>query len=159
MTIEIHEAGISDVTTIADLNSRMALETEEKVLDPGRIAPGAANLTEDPHKGQYRVAESEGTISGRIMGTCERSDWRNGAPWWIGSDYISQTHWRQGVFSTLYKHVESLAKPDPGVCGIRLYVERSNDRARQTNRSISMHDAGYLVMESIFPSGEDSTNA
>ncbi|MGI9262727.1 MAG: GNAT family N-acetyltransferase [Woeseiaceae bacterium] len=159
MKIEIREADISDVKTIADFNSRMALETEEKALDPARIEAGVSGLIEDPGKGQYWVAESAGTIIGQIMVTYEWSDWRNGVFWWIGSVYIADTHRRQGVFSALYKHVESLAQHDRGVCGIRLYVERGNDRAQQTYRSLSMHDAGYIVMESIFPAGEESTNA
>jgi len=66
---------------------------------------------------------------------------------------------RQGIFSALYKHVESLAMSDPGVGGIRLYVDRSNDRAQQAYHSLAMRDAGYLVMESLFPLEEDAANA
>jgi len=48
---------------------------------------------------------------------------------------------------------------DLDVCGIRLTVGRSNERERQITRSLPMHDADYLVMESIFPVEEDSADA
>jgi ribosomal protein S18 acetylase RimI-like enzyme len=51
------------------------------------------------------------------------------------------------VFRALFAHVEQLAGHDPGVCGIRLYVERENTRAQATYRNCGMHDAGYVVMQ------------
>ena len=38
----------------------------------------------------------------------------------------------QGVFRRLYGHVRTLARAQPEVCGLRLYVERENNRAQQT---------------------------
>jgi ribosomal protein S18 acetylase RimI-like enzyme len=54
---------------------------------------------------------------------------------------------RTGVFRELYRSLERLATADPGVCGLRLYVERDNERARQTYLRCGMVDAGYVVME------------
>jgi ribosomal protein S18 acetylase RimI-like enzyme len=51
------------------------------------------------------------------------------------------------VFRALYQYIERLAKSDPAVCGLRLYVERDNERAQQTYRRCGMRDAGYVVME------------
>jgi ribosomal protein S18 acetylase RimI-like enzyme len=43
------------------------------------------------------------------MVTYEWSDWR-----------------RNGIFSALYRHVESLAAAEPEMIGLRLYVEENN---------------------------------
>jgi len=159
LNVEIREALPADAATIAEFNSRMAIETEGKALDPDLINSGVSRLIADSTKGRYWVAVLDAEIVGQIMVTYEWSDWRDGVLWWIGSVYISDKHRRKGVFSMLYKHVESLAMSDPDACGIRLYVERDNERAQQTYRSLAMHDAGYRVMESIFPSKEDSSDA
>jgi ribosomal protein S18 acetylase RimI-like enzyme len=54
------------------------------------------------------------------------------------------------VFSTLYRHVESLARQDQEVCGLRLYVEQDNKRAQETYLKLGMVKPGYLVMEVDF---------
>ena len=45
---------------------------------------------------------------------------------------------------------DAVDQRDPGVCGIRLYVERENTRAQATYRHCGMGDAGYTVMETVF---------
>lgn len=150
MSISIREATLADRKTVADYNNRLARETEDRSLDPSLINPGVAALLADADKGRYWLAEVDGRIIGQIGVTYEWSDWRNGMWWWIQSVYIDADHRRQGVFSRLYKHVESLAKADPEACGLRLYVERRNARAQDTYRALGMTDPGYQVMESLF---------
>ena len=72
----------------------------------------------------------------------------------LQSVYVHGDYRRSGVFSALYGHVESLAREDPGVCGIRLYVERENVRAQRTYESLGMTNTDYLVMQSMF-TGDD----
>ena len=108
----------------------------------------------DHSKGRYWVAEADGMIVGQIMVTYEWSDWRNGMIWWIQSVYVHGDYRRSGVFSALYRHVETLAKQDPRVCGIRLYVERGNRRAQRTYASLGMVMTDYQVMQTIF-AGEE----
>ena len=112
MPIEIRDAVPDDGATIADYNARMAEETEDKRLDPQVIGPGVAAVLEDATKGRYWVAIIDGEIAGQLMVSYEWSDWRNGTIWWIQSVYVATPFRRQGVFSALYKHVESLAKQD-----------------------------------------------
>ena len=132
MNLLIRDALPDDAKTIADFNSRMALETEGRPLDPVLIDPGVAAILADPDKGRYWVAELDGNIVGQIMVTYEWSDWRNGQLWWIQSVYVDRDYRRKGVFSALYRHVKSLAREDPEVCGMRLYVEKDNKRAMET---------------------------
>ncbi len=134
-------------TLIASNNVAMALEAEHKRLDPGTARAGAHAVFADAGRGRYFVAEQDSRVVGQLMITYEWSDWRNGVFWWIQSVYVEPGARRCGVFRALYAHVETLAKADSGVCGMRLYVDRDNHRAQQTYRRCGMHDGGYLVME------------
>ena len=154
MDMQIREALESDAGQIAEFNSRLATETEGMQLLPGVVGPGVEAMLADPSKGRYWVAESGGRIVGQIMVTYEWSDWRNGMIWWIQSVYVHGEYRRSGVFSALYRHVESLARKDPGVCGIRLYVERENSRARQTYASLGMARTDYRIMQLMFTGDE-----
>jgi ribosomal protein S18 acetylase RimI-like enzyme len=40
-----------------------------------------------------------------------------------------------------------MAESEPEVCGFRLYVERDNERAQRTYRSLGMSRTPYLVYE------------
>jgi ribosomal protein S18 acetylase RimI-like enzyme len=150
MNLHIRDASTDDAKSIADFNSRMALETEGRKLDPELIGPGVAAILADSNKGRYWVAEAEGNVVGQIMVSYEWSDWRNGTFWWIGSVYVHENYRRKRVFSTLYRHVESLARQDQEVCGLRLYVEQDNKRAQETYLKLGMVKPGYLVMEVDF---------
>jgi len=149
MNFSIRDATAADAATIADYNSRMAEETEGRTLDPGAIGPGVAAVLADPAKGCYWVAELEQKIVGQLMVTYEWSDWRNAAIWWIQSVYIPGEYRRRGVFTALYRHVESMAAAEPDVCGLRLYVDNDNHRAQRTYESLGMAKTGYQVMESM----------
>jgi len=129
MNLHVREATPNDAKTIADFNSRMALETEGRPLDRELIDPGVESVLADSNKGRYRVAEMDGNVVDQIMVTYEWSDWRNGQLWWIQSVYVRKDYRREGVFSTLYCHVKSLARQEADVCGLRLYVEMDNMRA------------------------------
>ncbi|MFK7888839.1 MAG: GNAT family N-acetyltransferase [Gammaproteobacteria bacterium] len=143
----VRDASLSDATFIADGNIAMALETENKVLDPNLTRPGVRALLEDPLKGRYFIADSAGEAAGQLMLTTEWSDWRNGDFWWIQSVYVLPAFRRHGVFRALFNHVEHAARNAPGVCGIRLYVERDNARARQTYLDLGAEMTDYDLME------------
>jgi len=147
--LRIRDASTADADVLADFNSRMAEETEGRTLDQAVVGPGVAALLADSDKGRYWVAEIDGMVVGQLMVTYEWSDWRNGTLWWIQSVYIHPSFRRQGVFSALYQHVESLALAEPDVCGLRLYVEQGNTRAQRTYKKLGMVNPSYLVMESI----------
>jgi len=147
MSISIRPATSADADFLAAGNVAMALETEHKRLDPATIAAGVRAALADPAKGRYFIAERAGERVGQLMITYEWSDWRNGTFWWIQSVYVVPDARRGGVFRALFRHLEQLAAADATVCGIRLYVERENDRAQSTYRHCGLEDAGYAVME------------
>ena len=152
--VSIRDATPSDAEIIAEFNANLALESEGMRLDPGLVGPGVDALLGDRSRGRYWVAESDGRIVGQIMVTYEWSDWRNGMIWWIQSVYVHGDYRRSGVFSALYRHVETLAKQDPQVCGIRLYMEHENARAQRTYESLGMNMTDYRVMQSMFSGDE-----
>lgn len=148
--MNIRDANIEDAAIIADFNCAMALETGDPPLDDETITAGVVNILKDRTKGQYWVAESGQEIVGQICVTYEWSDWRNGTQWWIQSVYIHPGYRRQGLFTALYRHVESLAREGGDVCGLRLYVRADNARAMNTYASLGMTDTGYVVMADTF---------
>lgn len=143
----IRAASPADRETLAVWAEAMALETEGKVLDAASIRAGIAAGLADPVKARYVVAEQHGRAVGTLMLTTEWSDWRNGWWWWIQSVYIAPEARRSGVFRALYAHVEAEARDTPGVCGLRLYVEKDNARAQATYAALGMLDARYRVFE------------
>ncbi len=154
MRFDIREARRRDATAIADYNRAMALETEGKTLDPRVVGAGVEALLADAGKGRYWVADSGDQIVGQLMVTYEWSDWRNATIWWIQSVYVHPEWRRRGVFSALYRHVESLVAAMPGAIGLRLYVESGNSRAQQTYEALGMVKPNYLVMESMLPNSD-----
>ncbi len=150
MDLTVRDAGPGDAAVLVAYNSAMAAETEGKTLDPERIGPGVAGLLADASRGRYWVAECRGQVVGQIMVTYEWSDWRNGNLWWIQSVYVHPDWRRKGVFSALYRHVESLAAAQADVIGLRLYVEENNQRAQRTYAALGMVKPSYLVMEALF---------
>ena len=150
MDLEIREAVASDAAQIAQYNALLAMESEGTRLAPEVAERGAEAMFADRSRGRYWLAEVDGEVVGQLMLTYEWSDWRNGMVWWIQSVYVHGDYRRKGVFSALYRHVESLARQEPEVCGLRLYVEQDNAHAQRTYESLGMHMTNYLVMQSIF---------
>lgn len=147
----IRAATVQDVLQLRDWAVAMARETEHKTLDPGTVEKGIHAVLEQPRRGAYFVAERGGELAGTLMLTYEWSDWRNGDWWWIQSVYVAPAHRRQGAYAALHAHVLAAARAQPGVCGLRLYVERDNHGAQRTYESLGMADAGYRMYETPTP--------
>jgi GNAT superfamily N-acetyltransferase len=147
MKLSVRDAGFDDAALLARWAQAMALETEGRILPDADVIPGVEHGIATPGLARYFVAESEGRPVGTLMLTSEWSDWRNGLWWWIQSVYVPVDCRRQGVYRALYRHVRELAESDPGVCGIRLYVEKDNLSAQRTYASLGMQDAHYRVYE------------
>lgn len=148
--MRLREAQLGDAPIIAEYNTRLARETEGRELPAATLLAGVRALLEDPAKGLYFVAEEAGQVVGQVMITFEWSDWRNGMFWWLQSVYVREEFRGQGVFRALFEHVRQLAGQQAGVCGLRLYVERENERAKAAYERQGMTNAGYEVFEVVF---------
>lgn len=147
----IRQATVKDVEVIAGFNRAMALETENKRLEPAVSRAGVIDLIKHPEAGFYLVAEiSAGTtleIAGALMVTPEWSDWRDGYFWWIQSVYIVPAHRRAGLYRRMYQKVKELAGERPDIRGFRLYVERGNHAARKVYERLGMTVTSYRIYE------------
>lgn len=145
--LRIREARRNDAATIIEFELAMARETEELTLDREILSRGVAALFENPFLGRYFVAESEGRVIASLMITYEWSDWRNGMVWWIQSVYTVPEFRRRGVYAALYSHIRAQVEPDPGIRGIRLYVDTRNVPAQQVYARLGMEGEHYKVFE------------
>jgi ribosomal protein S18 acetylase RimI-like enzyme len=151
-TLLIRRADADDGEAIAELNRRLAAETESLALDPATIAAGVQAALADPAKARYFVAtEPTGSIVGQVMHTYEWSDWRNGWIWWLQSVYVLPEYRGRGVLRRLVTHVIELGRSDPQVVGLRLYVEEHNTTAHAVYDRLGLAAAGYHVRELLWP--------
>ena len=147
MTIRIAKPG--DLETIAQFNAAMAWETEHKRLDLPTLTRGVEGVFTDPDHGFYVVAAGGDEVVASLLITYEWSDWRCGRFWWIQSVYVKPEFRRRGVFKALYRFVKTEATDRPGVCGLRLYVERDNHNAQRCYDTIGMEATPYKMYEHI----------
>jgi len=157
--IIIRDARPADAADVVRFNQAMAGETEGRALAGAVVGPGVARVFDDPALGFYLVAEHAGRPIGCLLVTFEWSDWRDGLFWWIQSVYVAEAHRRRGVYRKLYAEVKARARRAGGVCGLRLYVERDNARARRTYERLGMEDSGYVVYEEPLADGTGVTGA
>ena len=144
--INIREANKGDLAILVQNNQALAEETEALLLDKDVLREGIeqALKREECH---YFVAVICEKVVGQTMITYEWSDWRNGIIWWIQSVYVLPAHRKQGIFRVLFKYIENLAKVNPQVKALRLYVMHNNNAGQDTYQSLGMNDSGYIVFE------------
>jgi len=146
----IRPARATDAAVIARFNRAMAQETEQRKLSPARVLRGVKALLADPAKGVYFVAESGGEVIGQLLITYEWSDWRNGNFWWIQSVFVAPEHRGRGVFKALHAHIERLVRIRRDVCGVRLYVDTHNTKAKEVYARLGLKATLYELWETDF---------
>jgi ribosomal protein S18 acetylase RimI-like enzyme len=142
----------NDANFIIESQIKMARETESIELNRAIVTAGVSALFENPHYGKYYLARtSSGEPVGCLLNTYEWSDWRNGMILWIQSVYVKESFRQQGVYKTLYAHIQNkVLKPVPGEMeyrGLRLYVDKRNSIANQTYQALGMNKEHYEMYE------------
>ena len=145
----IRDATPEDHGFLVACATAMALETEQRRLDPTRLAHGVRTLLAQPTHGFYLIAERAGARVGTLMVTHEWSDWRGGDFYWIQSVYVVPAARRGGVYRALHEAVRERARA-AGAVGLRLYVEQDNTRAQRTYAALGMLRTAYAVFEQEF---------
>ena len=153
--IKVRVATPADAEFLVHGNAEMALETEHLSLDLGRLRDGVLAVLEQPGRGVYYIAEIDAQRAGQMLITYEWSDWRDGLFWWIQSVYVERRFRSHGVFKAIYRHIESLARTTPEVCGLRLYVENGNSRAQAIYERLGMQRTVYQMFEVDFVLGRE----
>ena len=148
--LRIRTATIEDSRVLTAHNFAMALETENKTLDPEVAILGVEGLFERPQFGFYLVAEEDSTAAATLMVTYEWSDWRNGLIWWIQSVYVKPEYRRKGIYRAMYSQLQAMAEVSKvPVCGFRLYAETDNTNAHATYKECGMEVCEYLMFEQM----------
>jgi GNAT superfamily N-acetyltransferase len=145
-TVHIRPAVTDDLAILVAHNQALAMETENRRLEADTLWEGAQRLLEDPSKGFYWMAETEGRVVGHLMVTAEWCDWQCGEIWWLQTGYVSPAHRGQGVFKALYHHVHTLAR-DSGVKALRLLVAHDNKVAQKVHAAVGMARSHYDMFE------------
>ena len=144
----------TDAQTIADFNIQIALETEQRRLDPPVVLRGVRAALADASGCRYYVARIDGQVCGQLMITLEYSDWRAGTFWWIQSVYVDAGYRRRGVYRALHRFVVAEAQERGGVRGLKLYVDRDNKGAQSVYASLAMSHSNYDLWEIDFESSK-----
>lgn len=147
--LTIRTATADDADLLVQFNQAMAQETEHKTLDPETVQGGVETMLTERDQGFYLVAVRKERVVGSLMITTEWSDWRNGMFWWVQSVYVRPEARRTGVYSALHRTVRERAQKATDVCGLRLYVEKDNETARETYESLGMTQTSYRMYEEL----------
>jgi len=143
--LHIREAGTADAGRVTQFSIACARDSESLTLDEAVVRAGVEAALSDPARGRYFLAEREGKTVGQVMVTREWSDWRNAWIWWLQSVYVAAEARGQGVFATIYAHLEDIARQQ-GVRMIRLYVDRDNEGAERAYLKAGFERDHYLQM-------------
>jgi len=147
--MKIQKANKTDVKIISDFQQKMALETENFVLEQETVQAGVKAVFDDKSKGQYFVAIQQDIIIGSLLITYEWSDWRNSYVVWIQSVYVLPEYRKLGVFKNMYSFIKQLVADNEIYSGIRLYVDNSNTNAQKVYKKMGMNGNHYKLFESM----------
>ncbi len=147
MDILIRPGLLFDIPVIAESQVAMAFETENLKLDPPTVDKGVAAVFDDPSKGKYWLAEVDGKVVGCLLTVPEWSDWRNGTVLWIHSVYVHPDFRKHGVYKKLYLHLKKMVEESPDLRGLRLYVDKTNERAQKVYEALGMSGEHYHLYE------------
>jgi len=143
----IKKGNTEDAETIARFQMEMAKESEGTELDMNTLLKGVSAGLSDPSRGTYYLVRTgDGETVGSLFVTKEWSDWNNCWYWWIQSVYVKPEFRRKGAFTALYEHVRRKASED-GSMYLRLYVDRTNEKALRCYRKLGMAECHYLMYE------------
>ena len=143
----IRKAILNDLDRLVEFNLNLALETEDKVLDREVLTNGIARVLEGKIQGKYFVCEIDGIVAGQMMVLYEWSDWRNGEFIWIQSVYVDKNYRKHGVFKALFNEVKSYCESNDRFVGLRLYVDKNNQRAKSVYSAMGMYPNQYDMYE------------
>jgi len=146
-TLHVRDACPADAATITEFNCGVARDSEHVALDRERVRAGVEKALGRPDLCRYFVAERDGELIGQVMITLEWSDWRARLFWWIQSVYVTPAYRRQGVMRAMIDHIETLARQDSEVCGLRLYVEQDNETAIRAYKRLGLTPSGHVIYE------------
>jgi len=147
--IHLKDATLEHLKIITDFQIKMCLETENMKLDAQIVERGVKHILTNPHEGKYLLAidQTNNSVVACLLLLKEWSDWRARYIWWIHSLYVVLSHRRLGIYKKMYAHLQEQVKADDQLGGIRLYVDKTNTKAKEAYRSLGMNPEHYELYE------------
>jgi len=145
--MKIRQAEMRDLPVLLDFQKKLAFESEGVSLDEDLLSKGLTSLLQDASKGVYNIVEEDGLAIGCYLVTYEWSDWRNGMVWWMQSVYVHTDQRKKGVFRKMYEHIIAAIQSSDELIGLRLYVDKTNEKAMKVYSSMGMNGDHYTVYE------------
>ncbi len=145
--IEIFVAEKKHLPIIVEFQLEMARETENKILDRDTVYKGVEHVFDYPDTGRYYLAKRQGEVIASLLVLFEWSDWRNGNVLWIHSVFVQPKFRGQGVYTQLYRFLQSEVNHNSQLVGIRLYVDKTNVAAQRVYQKLGMNARQYDLYE------------
>lgn len=143
----VRKARPQEFEAIVDFQLKMALETENLLLDKQIVTKGVKAVFNDRSKGCYYVACIEDVVIASLLTTYEWSDWRNGTVIWIQSVFVVPEYRRNGIFRAMYEYIMEIVNNEDEYKGIRLYVDKTNKAAQKVYQALAMNGEHYQLYE------------
>lgn len=140
-------ANKNEAESIIEFQLAMALETENLKLDYETCKKGVMAVFKHTEKGQYHVIATQDKVVGSLLIVPEWSDWRNGTVWWIHSVYILPEYRGKKLFSNFYEYIKNIVLNNEDLRGLRLYVDKRNEKAQSVYKAIKMNNEHYELYE------------
>jgi GNAT superfamily N-acetyltransferase len=150
MQVVIRAATEADVDAVISFEQGLAQETEGKQLDDACIRRGVLVPLSKPYLARIFVAvhpEDPSKYVGFMTIGTQWTEWRGGFMHWILSTFVNSEYRGAGVFSQLYNYVKATVIADRLSVGMRLYVERANERAQKTYKKLGMEVEDYVMFK------------
>ncbi len=152
----IREAIPADIPFLVSFQLAMALETENLSLDPVILQKGIEAVFANPSRGRYYVTTFGDRPVASLLITPEWSDWRNAWVWWIQSVWVEPHFRNKNLYANMYRHLKEEVMHKPGLRGLRLYVDKSNQNAIRVYEHLGMDGSHYALFEWM-PEANDTT--
>lgn len=142
----IKQENLDHLDFIVICQIKMAYETEKLKLDKQVVRQGVRFAINSQYADYFIAFQSNKPIA-TLMITYEWSDWRNQFCWWIQSVYVTTELRGQGVFKNFYQYIQNLSLSSETVSGLRLYVDKTNFKAKEVYHKVKMNNDHYELFE------------
>eukprot|EP00672_Neobodo_designis_P021063 CAMPEP_0174832738 /NCGR_PEP_ID=MMETSP1114-20130205/3829_1 /TAXON_ID=312471 /ORGANISM="Neobodo designis, Strain CCAP 1951/1" /LENGTH=404 /DNA_ID=CAMNT_0016066603 /DNA_START=65 /DNA_END=1279 /DNA_ORIENTATION=- len=186
--VTIRPATEADAATVAEFEQQLSITTEGNRLDQAAVERGVRVPLERPNLARIFVAcvyrragenndsfvsapddeddssdDKNGAkkveeIIGFMTAGVQWSEWEGGFVHYVFSTFIAEPYRGRGVFGQLFRFVKKYVLADRLSVGMRLYVERENDRAQETYKRLGMEIEDFVMFKWMKPSDELPSN-
>jgi GNAT superfamily N-acetyltransferase len=148
-SIELTFAGLEHLEIITDFQIKMCAETERIDLDASIVKQGVSHILKSQNEGQYLLAidQKNQQVVSCLLLLKEWSDWRARYIWWIHSLYVIPSYRQKGIYKMMYHFLKQKVLTSDDIGGIRLYVDKSNVKAKEVYTKLGMSPEHYELYE------------